>query len=308
MSAVACADAATPGGGASLRITNLSDGRQAAGQFEVRWDVSGIDGSNRVRMTARLVGEGEQGACGERLGGGGSVEFDVSGCADFAPGRAFVLRVEALDAGDTPFRRPVFEEVSLIVAGATKGTLYEPNPTANADDNASYPHAIEIRHGGDANGTILATFERQLLFSNDPGRGWLLFRSTDGGATFERIGAPIEPANHPNATVALQPCLLELATETGGFAAGTLYLAGATIDDTQFELQLFRSIDGGATFEFVSTIDLGDTKLDPRRPWEPYLLQLEDGRLVAYYSDELTPGGRQNIVAQGFERRRRDVG
>ncbi|MCA9601052.1 MAG: hypothetical protein KC417_03445, partial [Myxococcales bacterium] len=69
VSAVACADAATPGGGASLRITNLSDGRQAAGQFEVRWDVSGIDGSNRVRMTARLVGEGEQGACGERLGG-----------------------------------------------------------------------------------------------------------------------------------------------------------------------------------------------------------------------------------------------
>lgn len=283
-------------GPATLHLTSPAAGRQVAGQLTVSWTASGLGAGDRVRLTGWKQGTTNRAACGETFATTTVATFDLAACAPMlAPGEVLVVHAEAVDAAGAPLVPPAADEVALTVAGATTGTLYDPDPKTNPDDEASYPHAIELRHSGAANGTILATFERQIFTSTAPRRGWLLFQSIDGGAHVARLGAPVEPAHYPDATFALQPNLLELAKPAGAFPAGTIYLAGDTISGTKFELQVFRSIDGGATFQLASTLDLGDTSVDPRRPWEPFLLQLDDGRIVAFFSDEITPGGRQNI-------------
>ncbi|GAA3732682.1 hypothetical protein GCM10022205_17640 [Spinactinospora alkalitolerans] len=169
--------------------------------------------------------------------------------------------------------------------------LYEPDPVTNSDDRASYEHAIQL-----SDGTILATFERQLSTGSDPGRGWLIYRSTDRGATFERI-ARVEPHGLPEATNALQPALMELHTDTGDLEAGTVVLAAETGQDGGFDVQLFTSTDKGETWNYLSTPERTRPGTDgERRIWEPFPVQLDDGRLVVYYSDEIVPGREQNIA------------
>ena len=86
----------------------------------------------------------------------------ASGCAsnngDEAPSRhpdaeAGVEIGVASDGG----MEAIFDSDPIERGGPSKGVLYEPDPATNADDMASYPHAIRLKDG-----TILATFERQL--------------------------------------------------------------------------------------------------------------------------------------------------
>jgi hypothetical protein len=281
-----------------------------AGSFDVQWTTSGLPTGTRIRLHGDVQNAHDLTQCNDKLaapsrpfnveaGSGDTALFDMAKCDPLlAPGETLVVRAEAVTSAGDPLNPPVAGEVSLVTAGATSGTLYEPNPVTNADDEASYPHAIQLAHSGSANGTILATFERQLATSNNPGRGWLLYQSTDGGAHFQRLGAPVQPAHFADAFFALQPQLLELARPAGSFAPGTLYLSGNTMAGTKVELQVFRSTDSGKSWQFASTLDLGDTSVSPRRPWEPFLIELDDGRLVGFFSDEITPGGRQNIASK----------
>jgi hypothetical protein len=180
------------------------------------------------------------------------------------------------------------------LAVADSGTvLYEPNATTNPDEMASYEHAIRLQHSGDANGTILATFERQGTGTN-PGPGWPIYRSTDDGASFQKI-AHVAPAGFPTGN-ALQPNLLELAQPVAGYPAGTLLLAAETGAGSTLAMQVYRSTDHGVTWQYASDIELYTGGAN--RPWEPFLIQLDDGRIVAYYSEEVQPGPtyQQNIM------------
>jgi hypothetical protein len=174
-------------------------------------------------------------------------------------------------------------------------TLYEPNATTNPNDLDSYPVAVRLSHSGAANGTVLATFERNAGDSTDPPPGWLIYRSTDDGQSFSKL-SEVAPAVHPDWTFTVQPHLMELSQAAGGFPAGTLLLATGLMPDpiTQTELQVYASTDHGATWSYVS--DIATAGPGGSGVWEPFLNQLPDGRIVAYYSHEGVSGHSQIIA------------
>ncbi|MEO8799476.1 MAG: sialidase family protein, partial [Polyangiaceae bacterium] len=225
-------------------------------------------------------------ACGDVSSGGAPDGPDAQTSQDVDGGVDASVGDGGVNDGATP-AEPI---------GPSSGTLYEPNPATNPDDMVSYPHAILLQQAGALHGTILATFERQVQTAGDPTRGWLIYRSIDSGRSFERLGVPVVPAHFASTSNVLQPNLLELAHAAGKTAAGTLLLSGVAGAGTKLEAQVFQSTDGGASFQFLSVIESGDTAVSAERPWEPFLIQLDDGSIVAYWSDELVPGGRQNIA------------
>jgi len=178
----------------------------------------------------------------------------------------------------------------------TGAVLYEPNATTNANDLDSYEAAIRLQYSGATNGTIIASFERNAGNSTNPPPGWLIDRSTDNGNTFTQISF-VAPAVHPSWTYTVQPDFLELAQPSGSWPAGTLLLAVDLVpgDLSQSELQVYRSSDQGNTWSYVSDIATGGSGPSHSGVWEPFLVQLSNGSIVAYYSDETHSGYSQLI-------------
>lgn len=131
-----------------------------------------------------------------------------------------------------------------------------------------------------------------------------LYESRDDGDRWQRIGE-IDEAGHGNAkgwALRWQPHLSELARTSGDLPAGTLLLAANAIrrDDadriTDQDLQLYASRDGGKTWTYRSSIVAGGGQPSDRLNkgvWEPYIVVLDDGRMVVFYSSE-------QHKAQGF--------
>lgn len=163
-----------------------------------------------------------------------------------------------------------------------------------------YASAVKLAHqasGGD-NGRLLLVYE-----PSDPGNV-PLFESFDDGDSFKRIGSVDESAHPGDKRWALrwQPHLSELPRSSGELPAGTLMLAANAIrrDDgeriTDQDLQLYASRDGGKTWTYRSSIVKGGGQPSDRLNkgvWEPYIVVLDDGRMVVYYSTE-------QHKAQGF--------
>jgi len=163
-----------------------------------------------------------------------------------------------------------------------------------------YASAVKLAHqhaGGD-NGRVLLVYEPSAP-GNVP-----LFESRDDGDTFKRIGS-IDESAHPGDTswaLRWQPHLSELAGSSGDLPAGTLLLAANAIrrdgDEriTDQDLQLYASADGGKTWTWRSSIVTGGGQPSDRLNkgvWEPYIVVLDDGRMVVFYSTE-------QHKAQGF--------
>ena len=160
-------------------------------------------------------------------------------------------------------------------------------------DGVGYVSVIRLAHAPDAaaNGRLLMAFERPhrdgipLYMSGDDGDHWRYLH--DVGGT-DAVIAGRDPLRW-------QPNLVELSRAAGGLPAGSLLLsANATARDAQGritgeDLQVYASTDGGAHWRYRGSIirgggDPGDK--DNKGVWEPDLHQLDDGRLVAYYSTE----------------------
>lgn len=157
--------------------------------------------------------------------------------------------------------------------------------TINADrsEGASYPRIIQIKEYAPARGQLLATFSR---------RGSLpIYRSTDEGDTWQ-FYSEVQGLRG-------QPTLYELPQRAGTLPAGTILAAGmaaAQSDTAKSALAAYYSLDGGKSWEFLSTIAEGQrapydpaqragiTKLKP--VWEPFLYTDAAGRLVVSFSDE----------------------
>lgn len=171
-------------------------------------------------------------------------------------------------------------------------TLYTPNVATNPDDRVSYPDAIRLEHSGSANGQILSTFERRTTTPDDsapgtvtnPGRGWIIKHSTDGGTSFSTLSL-ITPAEHADWPYTVQPHLLELSQASGSYPAGTLLLgvvlADLAVDQTR--MQIYRSTDHGASWSWTGNVMA--TTSGPRA-WEPDLVQLADGSIATYFAYE----------------------
>ena len=156
-----------------------------------------------------------------------------------------------------------------------------------------YPKTVELKYQSNSslNGTLLVTFEQP---ADDP--VFPIYRSTDNGAAWTRIGAVADTANG----VGNRCCafLYELPQQIGSMAAGTILCAGisAPVDDSATLLELYQSTNGGSSWTWVSEIAAGGS-YSTTAIWEPNLIVADDA-LICYYSDSRDSAHSQKIVHQ----------
>lgn len=180
------------------------------------------------------------------------------------------------------------EECGILLKKAYGSVVYCPAADERAP-GAMYPRCICLEHAEGRKGTLLATFE--CYTHGKP--VFPIYESTDQGKSW-RLLSRIED-REKGMGCRFQPHLYELPADCGAFPAGTVLCAGNIIPDdfSSTALHLFRSADGGRSWEFVSEIVSGGTALvdpdeeDENRPvWEPFLTLTPQGKLICFYSDE----------------------
>ncbi|MDX5565541.1 RICIN domain-containing protein [Streptomyces sp. ID05-04B] len=204
----------------------------------------------------------------------------------------------------------LFLLLSLVVAAATvllpaadraqalsrpSQTMYTPPPGAPSPGSL-YPRAVRLQHNGSANGTLLGTFEQYT--SGTP--VFPIYRSTDNGNSWSKISDIADTQNGWG--MRWEPELFELPTAMGGFPAGTILAAGASVpsDRSAIKIDVYASTDRGLTWTFVSNIATGGTAFDTNGNtpvWEPFFL-VSGGKLIVYYSDQRDPAHGQKVVHQ----------
>ncbi|MFE9674214.1 RICIN domain-containing protein [Streptomyces sp. NPDC006259] len=174
-------------------------------------------------------------------------------------------------------------------------TMYTP-PSGAPSPGSLYPRAVRMQHNGSANGTLLATFEQYT--SGTPVLP--IYRSTDNGNSWSKISEVADTQNGWG--MRWEPELFELPTAVGGFPAGTILAAGASVpsDRSAIKIDVYASTDRGQTWTFVSNIATGGPAYDTNGNtpvWEPLFLHA-NGKLIVYYSDQRDPDHGQKIVHQ----------
>jgi len=181
---------------------------------------------------------------------------------------------------------------SAVSAGPGKPPGVAPfGPVVVTDPGSGAAYARTVRLGGSR--SWLATFQQ----FGAP--GFPIFRSDDDGHTWHKQG------NVPSASgttgVWLQPAFYALPRPFGGLPKGAVLFAGNDLGDfSSTQIQLYASLDRGATWKLLSTVAVGG----PPNPnngytpvWEPFLL-LHRGRLICYYSDQRDPKYGQKLAHQ----------
>ena len=160
-------------------------------------------------------------------------------------------------------------------------------------DGVGFVSAVRLAHQPRTqdNGRMLMVFEPAAA------GGVPLYESRDDGERWRKIGEVDEQPHRDagNWQLRWQPHLSELARSSGDLAAGTLLLAANAIGLdaqgrlVQQDLQLYASTDLGKSWRYRGSIVRGGGEPSDRRNqgvWEPYIVVLDDGRMVAYYSSE----------------------
>jgi len=164
-------------------------------------------------------------------------------------------------------------------------TIFAPSDDINLwKPGVSYPRIIEIQHNGSANGTLLSTFEMYTSGLSREKPGYPIYKSQDGGKTWNYVTTVRE--SEAAIQSEWQMFFFELPRKLGSMPAGTIILAAVSIDSghaIKSAIRLYRSYDVGNTWEQYSTVATGGGLVSG--VWEPFLMMLDDGRLVCYYSD-----------------------
>jgi hypothetical protein len=178
-----------------------------------------------------------------------------------------------------------------LVHSPAAGTSF--NPEGGRAAGTTYPKMVVLKNSGTANGTQLVTFD-QLVLENGV-QVYPVYRSTNNGTSWTRIAAVRPSAQFPNLTRTAQPSLYETPIQLGTMPAGTLLLSGMIMpsDRSSSRLVMYKSLDHGVTWSYVSTADTGGPALYDPSPtsttttvWEPSLAVDANGGLVMYFSDE----------------------
>ena len=182
------------------------------------------------------------------------------------------------------------------------------NPEGGRAAGTTYSKMIVLKNSGASNGTQLVTFD-QLVLENGV-QVYPIYRSTNNGTSWTRIAAVKPSAQFPALTRTSQPSLYETPIQLGTMPAGTLLLSGVIMpsDRSSSRLVIYKSLDHGVTWSFLSTVDRGGPAIYDPSPtsttstvWEPSLAVDANGGLVTYFSDERQ---KANNVLQAVSYRR----
>ncbi len=164
------------------------------------------------------------------------------------------------------------------------------------DRGVQYGRILVLKHSlNEENGTLLATHCELNAGLVDHAPGYPIYKSSDNGKTWEFITRVSDTLTGANSE--WNPFLFELEKPCGNYPAGTIILAACSIDPEHNKasyIRLYFSTDGGENFsQGVVVASAGGLE---EGVWEPFLLQLDDGRLVCYYSDDSDKNHSQKIV------------
>ena len=182
------------------------------------------------------------------------------------------------------------------------------NPEGGRAAGTTYSKMIVLKNSGTSNGTQLVTFD-QLVLENGV-QVYPIYRSTNNGTSWTRIAAVKPSTQFPALTRTSQPSLYETPVQLGTMPAGTLLLSGMIMptDRSSSRLVMYKSLDHGVTWSFVSTVDTGGPATYDPSPtsttttvWEPSVAVDANGGLVTYFSDERQ---KANNVLQAVSYRR----
>ncbi|WP_100444802.1 sialidase family protein [Glycomyces xiaoerkulensis] len=159
--------------------------------------------------------------------------------------------------------------------------LYSPG----ASGTAGYPRAIRLDHDGSPDPTMLATFARS--GHGQPG-DLPVYRSTDGGQSWAHLSTVT--SNTPGWDLEA-PTLFEVPRSIPGLNQGDLLASGTAWDVGDYtaqKVEVFKSTDGGLTWQYLSncteTSGMPDTW--GHGIWEPVFRVGDDDSLACFISDE----------------------
>ncbi len=179
----------------------------------------------------------------------------------------------------------------FLCACSQSRTPTSTTPQLLLDDTGLYPRLLRLAHNDTANGHILASV---VSFAGNNGMG-LIFESTDGGVSFQRVGIVADPDAAGGQGLCCAT-LFELPRTVGSLAEGTLLWAASVGQDEpnrRMALRIWTSTDQGRTWAYLSNCAL-ETSNDGL--WEPEFSVAADGALVCHYSAETGGIHDQKIV------------
>ncbi len=173
---------------------------------------------------------------------------------------------------------------------ASRGTLLQ-------DVFSVYPRMVRLAQQADStkNGRIVASVTQDIAGVWQAG----IHSSSDGGATFTRIGAVLDSEFQKGLCCGT---LFELPQAVGTIARGTLLYSasiGADVAGSLMEHRIYRSTDSGVTWARIDSVNCGRSTVPKvvnavgSGLWEPEFFIAGDGSLACIYSDETQPGSSQ---------------
>ncbi len=195
---------------------------------------------------------------------------------------------------------------ALPVFAATTIEVISKTDIAVSDDNwwdrgVQYGRILVLNNQTkEENNVLLATHCELNAGLTDNGPGYPIYRSNDNGKSWKIITRVTDTLTGANSE--WNPTLFELSKPCGDYPAGTIILAACSIDPEhkkESHIRLYFSLDGGYTFD-QGVVVASAGGLD-EGVWEPFLVQLDDGSLVCYYSDDSDPKHSQTIVYKQSE-------
>jgi hypothetical protein len=190
---------------------------------------------------------------------------------------------------------------SAVAAPTSSGTSpgevpFGPVTVADPGSGASYARAVRLSgQQPGASQTLLATFQQH---NSGQSGGFPIFRSDDDGRTWRQQSNV--PDNGESGRRWSQPFLYELPRAFAGLPKGAVLCAANSLDSSSTRIVLYGSVDGGLTWQFLSTVAEGGAPVAQNGytpVWEPFLL-LHRNRLVCYYSDQRDPNYGQKLAHQ----------
>ncbi|MEU6860119.1 RICIN domain-containing protein [Glycomyces sp. NPDC046736] len=208
--------------------------------------------------------------------------------------RQSARRIGALFAAAVLAMASVQALAAAPAAAAQPGSvLYSPDLGTFPSGTAGYPRAIGLAHDGSANETMLATFAKG---GHNAPTTLPMYRSTNGGQSWSQIS---ELGSNTPGWDLEAPTLFEVPRNINGLNAGDILAAGTAWDVgdyTSQKVEVFRSTDGGQTWQFRSncTQTSGEPNGWGHGIWEPTFLVADNGTLACFISDERPSGGATN--------------